>query len=185
MCTPLHLKWSSILGFQRFFKRCFERKRLSCDLFWQFVVRDQLAHSCLTFTKVFSLTGKGCALQCDLISSFYFNYLRQADIFPWPLSSARRTAMARAYSDGHSKCLCTFSPHQVCMSALWPEGEPLTNAGCCLQIKPAGKKKKQKKLAHFISHSSLGSPCFIAFSGFNSCPRTRCLINVHILCKRK
>lgn len=97
--------------------------------------------------SIFSYWKRMCApMWCDF--DLLLELFAPSRYFPITLSSAQRTVMAGAYSDGHSKCLCTFSPHQVCMSALWPEGEPLTNAGCCLQIKPAGKKKTKKKNWH-------------------------------------
>lgn len=180
MCTPLHLKLGSILGFQRFSKCCFERKHLSCDLSWQFVVGDQLAHRCLTLTKVFSLTGK----RSDSISSFCLNYLQRAHIFPWSLSSACSTVIGLyTWTFQVPVHLLTSS----CLRCDLRESHEQTQ-GVVSRLSPLERKKKKTKkkiLAHLISHSSLSSPCFIAVSAFNSCPLTRCLINVHILCKRK
>lgn len=157
---PLNLKLSPIFGFRRFPKHCFERKHLSCDLFWQFVVGDQLADHGRTFTEVFSVTGKGCALEIYLILPFCFNYLHKADIFPWLLFPAwRRFATADPQSAERLSWAPRVPVHFLTSSGL--RRDPRESLEQTQGV--VSRLSSPKKLAHSISPFFSGFPPLYCF----------------------
>lgn len=76
----------------------------------------------------------------------------------------------------------TWALCHLIQSASWPSVKPLTNAGCCLQI------KLPKKLAHLLSPFFSGFPSLLLFPASSHCCAKvlsmRCLISVHISSSR-